>query len=230
MFGGISQKKETNFYSSSPLERIEIENISSNNGNGLPSTRKGNWKKKINKVAKSKLDESKKFKEIDQFAYFYNPSKKEVSEFVVYIIDQYTTQQYLKKFLMIKKCLKTYLSQQSFIDIIKTNKVIRIEILYLTSIKTQNTYTMEWIQLEAQQLLLNERQMDKALEGSIIIIINRKTATKGGPFYFPSQLYLLTSKKGFALTFSSPTGSFVCIRSQLHLTKLEWLSRRFFAL
>lgn len=164
LFPDDDKKEEKVTQTPVKTERVEIENISSNNDNGLPSTRKGNWKNKINKVAKSKLDESKKFDEIDQFAYSYSPSKKEVSEFVVYIIDQYTTQQYLKDISNDKKMLENIFKSTVVYKYYK-NEQSNPYRDFAFDFYQNSKYVYRGVDtIGSTAVTSNERQMDKALQ------------------------------------------------------------------
>lgn len=60
------------------------------------TTKKEDFKTTITKIANNSDSPADKFNEVDKFAYDYEPTEDEVSEFTTYILAQYQSKKYLK--------------------------------------------------------------------------------------------------------------------------------------
>lgn len=123
----------------------------------------GDWKAKIKEVSKMDGKESDKFNEIDQYAYDYKPSNKEVSEFVTYILAQYESKKYLKDISNDKYMLEN-IFKSSVVDNYYKKEKNNPYGDFAFDFYQNSKYVYRGVDtIGSTAVTSNERQMDKAL-------------------------------------------------------------------
>lgn len=123
----------------------------------------GDWKAKIKKVSKMDTTENGKFNVIDQYAYKYKPSNKEVSEFTTYILDQYTSGKYLKNISNDKKMLENIFKSRVVNHYYKDDQEKPYGDFAFDFYQNSKNVYRGINTIGSEPVIANERQMDKAL-------------------------------------------------------------------
>lgn len=148
-------------YEEDDYEDIELEedSIETESKDAVAS----NWEDKLKEIMAMDGNASDKFNEIDRFAYEYEPTEDEVSEFETYILAQYQSKKYLQDTsnaeYMLENIFKSSVVNRYYKDD-NSNPIGKFAFDFYQNSK----YVYRGVDtVGSESVLANERQMDKAL-------------------------------------------------------------------